>query len=239
MLYLNKGDDVRIAVRLNIARNKRMNLKEHFEAAWQNTLKFIGPVILLTLVQCAVIIFSLGIMAPVTTAGYLQSLLRALRDGRTPEIRDLFSEMSLFLPLFGFFLLATIAAGIGFLFLILPGFAVIAFIVFATMYMIPLMTDKRLGLMDAVKESWAMATRPPFTDQIVVSLVYVVIVSIGGSVPLGFLVTQPLAMFLLLSVYLAKRGEVQRGQTGNSVSPVPPPPPTDLPPAPPAEEQLH
>jgi hypothetical protein len=210
-----------------------MNLKEHLEVAWQNTLKFIGPVILLTLVQCVIVIFSLGIMAPVTTAGYLQSLLRALRQGRTPEIRDLFSEMSLFLPLFGFFLLATIAAGIGFLFLVLPGFAVIAFIVFATMYMIPLMTDKHLGMMDALKGSWEMATRPPLTDQIIVSLVYVIIVSIGGSVPFGFLVTQPLAMFLLLSVYLGKLGESGSGKASEPVSPVPPPPPADLPPPPP------
>ena len=91
-----------------------MDFKKHFEAAWMNTLKFIGPVLLLTLVQVIVIVLSLGILAPVTTAGYMQSLLQAQREGRPPELRDLFSRMSLFLPLFAFFLLVLIVTMIGF-----------------------------------------------------------------------------------------------------------------------------
>lgn len=209
-----------------------MNLKAHLEVAWQNTLKYIGPVILLTLVQVAVSVFSLGIMAPVTTAGYLQSLLRAVREGRTPEIRDLFSEMALFLPLFVFFLLAAIVAMICFLFLVLPGFVFIALLTFSTMYMLPLMTDRRLGLIEAVRTSWAMATRPPLTDQIVVALIYVVIVSIGCTVPFGFLVTQPLAMFLLLSVYLEKMAASAEQSTSNRPT-MAVPNPADLPPPPP------
>ncbi len=43
-----------------------MDFKKHLETGWQNTLKFIGPVILLTFIQVLVSIFSLGILAPVT-----------------------------------------------------------------------------------------------------------------------------------------------------------------------------
>ena len=136
-----------------------MDFKAHLETAWNTTLQFIVPVILLTLVQMIVIIFSFGILAPVTTAGYMQSLLLALREGREPEIGDLFTEMRLFLPLFIFGLLAMIATFIGFAMLILPGFLVVGFLVFATIYMIPLMSDRNMDLMDALKESWSMATK--------------------------------------------------------------------------------
>lgn len=203
-----------------------MDFKKHFETAWQNTLKYIGPVLLLTLVQVIIVLFSLGILAPVTTAGYMQSLLRAQREGRPPEIRDLFSQMSLFLPLFGFFVLVMIMTGIGFMFLVLPGLAVALFIIFATLYMIPLMTDKDRGIMDALKESWEMATREPITDQIVISVAYLVIMSLGGSVPFAILITQPFAMFLLLSVYEERlQGKSGRENIEHTTT-TPPPPPT-------------
>ena len=201
-----------------------MDFKKHFEIAWQNTLKFIGPVLLLTLVQVIVVLFSLGILAPVTTAGYMHSLLRALREDRPPEIRDLFSHMALFLPLFGFFVLVMIVTGIGFMFLVLPGMAVALFIIFATLYMIPLMIDKDRGIMDALKESWEMAVREPISDQIVISIAYLVIMSIGGSVPFAILIAQPFAMFLLLSVY-EERLKTRNGRTIEHSTPVPPPPP--------------
>ncbi len=178
-----------------------MDFKEHLRIAWENTLQFIVPVLLLTLVQTVVIIFSFGILAPVTSAGYIQSLLRALREGREPQIGDLFSEMRLFLPLFAFGILAAIATFIGFLLLFLPGLLVIAFLVFGTIYMMPLMTDRDMGLFEAIKESWNMAVRKPVGDQIVLMVLYLVIISVGGSIPFALLFAQPLATFLLVSVY--------------------------------------
>ncbi len=178
-----------------------MDFKQHLQLAWETTLQFIVPVILLTLVQIVVIIFSFGILAPVTSAGYMQSLLLALREGREPKMGDLFSEMRLFLPLFVFGLLAMIATSIGFMLLILPGFAVAAFIVFATIYVMPLMTDRNMGLLDAVKESWRMAVRTPVSDQIVLVVFYLLLMSLGSSIAVAVLFTQPLASFLVLSVY--------------------------------------
>jgi hypothetical protein len=203
-----------------------MDFKKHFETAWMNTLRFIGPVLLLTLVQVIVIVLSLGILAPVTTAGYMQSLLQAQREGRPPELRDLFSRMSLFLPLFAYFLVVLIVTMIGFNILVLPGFIVAFFIIFATMYMIPLMTDQGMGIMEALKESWEMATRAPVTDQIVIALAYLIILSIGGSVPFAFLITQPFAMFLLLSVYEERlAGGAKRDRIERNLPDAPPPPP--------------
>ncbi len=178
-----------------------MDFKRHLENAWNNTLQFIVPVILLTLTQLIVITLSFGILAPVTTAGYMQSLLLAQREGREPKIGDLFSEMRLFLPLFVFGLLAIMVTILGFSMLILPGFAVAGFLIFATIYMMPLMTDKDMGLMDALKESWRMSTRAPISNQIILMVLYMVIIALGGSIAVAVLFTQPLATFLALSVY--------------------------------------
>ncbi|MCF8056929.1 MAG: hypothetical protein K9K37_09860 [Desulfocapsa sp.] len=202
-----------------------MDFKEHLKTAWESTLQFIVPVILLTLVQIVVIVFSFGILAPVTTAGYMQSLLLALREGREPKIGDLFSEMRLFLPLFVFGLLAMLAVMLGFILLILPGFLVAAFLIFATIYMIPLMTDRDMGLMEALKESWNMAVRKPLADQIILMVLYLVLISLGGSIAVAVLFAQPLATFLVLSVYEERLQGKQ--PVIEQASPPPPPPSSD------------
>ena len=178
-----------------------MDLKYHLEKGWNSFLKFIGPALLVTFVHFVVMIFSFGIMAPVTSAGYFQSLLRAQREGRTPEVKDLFVHMSLFLPLLLFGILAFCAVSLGFLMLILPGFGMIVFLIFACVYMLPLMTDKNMGLIDAIKESWRMAVQDPIGDHIIITIVYIAILSIGGSLPFVILLAQPLATFILLSFY--------------------------------------
>jgi hypothetical protein len=200
-----------------------MDFKKHIETGWQNTLQFIGPVLLLTFVQIVAIIISFGILAPVTTAGYFKSLLLAAREGRTPDIKDLFSEMSLFLPLLGFSIVVLIAIGIGFMFLIIPGFIVSLFVIFASLYLIPLMVDQRLGLIDAVKKSWEIAIREPIADQAIITIVYVAILSIGGSIPFAIIVAQPLATFIVLSVYQERVRDSAGMKMTQSTSPPPPP----------------
>lgn len=178
-----------------------MDFKKLIVSSWQNTLNFIGPLLLVTLVQLILIIVSLGILAPVTTAGYVHSLMRAVREDRKPQVGDLFSQMRLFLPLFIFSLLALLAFFIGFTLLVLPGFAVMALVAFAAFYLLPLMTDQKLGLFDALKASWDKAMQAPVSDHIIVVIIYVVIMSLGSSLPFAFLITQPLATFILVGAY--------------------------------------
>jgi hypothetical protein len=133
--------------------------------------------------------------------------------------------MRLFLPLLFFFACAAILIFIGFSLLVLPGFVVAAFIAFAAFYMLPLMTDKGYGMIDALKRSWDIATRPPVNDHIVVTIIYVAIVSLGGSLPFAFLITQPLATFILVGAY-QERVVMIDGPWEQPVSrPSPPPPP--------------
>lgn len=178
-----------------------MDLTHHLEKGWKNFLQFIGPVLLVTFVLYVVTLFSLGIFGPVASAGYYQALLRAQREGRTPEVKDLFSHMSLFLPLLLFGFVSFCLIMLGFVFLLLPGIAIALFLLFACMYLLPLMTDKNMGLLDGLKESWRMAVTDPVGDHIIITIVFVALLSVGGSVPFLILLAQPLATFILLSFY--------------------------------------
>jgi len=178
-----------------------MDFQKHFEIGWQNTMKYIGPVILLTLVELVLSAISFGILAPVLTAGYTKSILLALREGRTPQMGDLFSEMRLFLPLFLFGLLLTIVLALGYAMLVIPGIIVTLLIAFGLLWVVPLMVDQKMGIIDSIKESWRMSMEKPITDQIIVSVIYMGLMSVGGSFILLILFAQPFATFILLSVY--------------------------------------
>jgi hypothetical protein len=181
-----------------------MDFKYHLATAWEMTLKNIVSLIVMTFVMIVVGCVTLGILAPVMAAGYVQSILLMLREGREPAIKDLFSEMRLFFPLLIFGIVSLIAAWIGFMLFFIPGILVIAALIFCCLYMLPLMTDKGLGLMDAIKESYAMAVRDGVSEHIVVAVIFIVISAIGNAVLLGSLFTQPLATVFLLSVYEEK-----------------------------------
>lgn len=185
-----------------------MDFKKHILTAWNLTLQFIVPLVLMTLVMSALSFVTIGILAPVLTAGYMQSLLLAIREGREPRIQDLFSHMGLFLPLFLFGIVVFLAVVVGFTLLVLPGILVLFAVAFCCLYMLPLMTDARLGLMDAVKESTAMAFGDNLAEHAVVVILFMVISAIGSSIFIGFLFTQPLATLFVLSVYQEKRGTV-------------------------------
>ncbi|NNK14160.1 MAG: hypothetical protein HKP52_07975 [Desulfofustis sp.] len=178
-----------------------MDFKDLIVRSWQNTLNHIGPLLLITLVQLVLIIVTLGILAPVTTAGYVDSLLQVVRDDRKPEVRDLFTQMRLFFPLFLLSILVAVVAFIGFSLLVLPGFAVLAFIAFAAFYLLPYMVDQKLGLFDALKASWQAAMQEPVSEHIIVVIIYVAIMSLGSSLWFAFLITQPMATFIMVEAY--------------------------------------
>ncbi len=178
-----------------------MDFKKHIVRAWELTLQFIVSLVLMTLVMSVVAAITLGILAPTMMAGYMQSILSMVREGREPKIQDLFSEMRLFLPLLTFGIVVLIGVTIGFMLLVIPGFLVIIVVSFCCLYMLPLMTDKKLGLVEAIKQSYNMAVRDNIPEHIVVVILFLVISGIGSSLLVGFLFTQPLATTFLLSVY--------------------------------------
>jgi hypothetical protein len=181
-----------------------MDFKKHLEKAWNITLKNLVMLILMTLVMMVVSFFTLGILAPVITAGYLQAIIELIRSGREPRMEDLFSQMRLFLPLLAFSAITTIVILIGFALIVLPGLLVALAVAFGCLYMLPLMTDKQMGLIDALKTSWQMAVKENIAEHIVVVILFFGLMAIGGSVFIGTLFTQPFASVFLISIYLER-----------------------------------
>ena len=94
------------------------------------------------------------------------------------------------------------------------------------MYMLPLMTDQELGLVEAFKESGRMAMEPPVGEHVAVVAVFLVLNSIGNSTGIGVLFTQPFAVLFVLSVYECKRRRMLPPPMESTDNP-PPPSPTD------------
>jgi len=184
-----------------------MDFKTHLENAWRLTLKYIAPLIIMTLVMIAVCFFTLGILAPVAMAGYMQSILLMIRDGREPKVQDIFSHMRLFFPLLLFGIVVFITALIGFSLFVIPGIAVVLAVVYCCLYMLILMTDRGLGIVDAVKESFSMTTNGSWIDNLAVFVIFIGVIALGGTTFIGSLFTQPFATIFLMSVYLEKTGK--------------------------------
>lgn len=178
-----------------------MDFKRHFEITWKLTLQFIAPLILMTLILSIVTLLSFGILMPVVMAGYFHAILLIVREGRKPQVQDLFSQMRLFLPLFVFSVAVFFAVMTGFLFLVVPGILIALAVSYFCLYLLPLMTDRNLPIMEAIRASYALTTKGPVTDQIVVFILFVGISALGGSVFIALLFTQPLATIFLMSVY--------------------------------------
>lgn len=178
-----------------------MNFKELVESALSQSMKNIVPLIILTLVFVGLSTISLGILAPVMSAGYTASLLDMIRTGKEPSPKDVFSKINLFLPLTLFAVTLLVAVAIGFLFLFLPGLILLAVVTFYMIYMIPLMVDKNLGVVDAIKQSIALVRQADLFDHIVIIVIYSIVQALGGSTLVGMIITMPLSTIFLLLAY--------------------------------------
>jgi len=203
-------------------RKPSMDFKYHLETAWKLTLQYIGPLIFMTLAMIGISFITLGILGPVVMAGYIHSILLLIREEREPKVQDIFSHMQLFFPLLLFGIIVFIITLIGIMLLFLPGILFVLATSFCCIYMLPLMTDRNLGLIDAIKESFSMVTKEQIVDHVVVFILFVGISAIGSSVFIGSLFTQPLATLFLMSVYN------RLGKPAPVTPPEPPPSPTPL-----------
>jgi len=204
-----------------------MDFKELLENSWKSFTEFLPALLINTIVLGVVSICTLFILAPVCTAGYMQSLLLVIRDKRKPEVGDLFSQMKLFLPLLAFSIVVGIAIFIGFLILVLPGIIAILALYFFCLYLLPLMTDKGLGVIEAAKESSRMAMEDPVVDHVAVVAIYIGITALGQVLfPITTLFTMPIATLFILYAFEEKCGveEAQPVKDEKPVSPAPPQP---------------
>ncbi|MBF0202596.1 MAG: hypothetical protein HQK66_15085, partial [Desulfamplus sp.] len=158
-----------------------MDFKQHAESAWKLTIQTIFPMIIMTLVYFFVSAISFGILAPVLTAGYMHSILQLVRTGREPQVQDLFGHFNLFLPLLGLAVCILIITMIGLLLIVVPGILFAVFVAYSMVFLLPLMTDKGMGVMDASRESFNMAFDKKFLmEHAITVVIYLAVMWVGS-----------------------------------------------------------
>lgn len=134
-------------------------------------------------------------------AGQIRIFVAAAR-GQTPELGQIFTGASRFLPLLGTMLLAGLGAGLGFAMLIVPGVILSLGFSLAQFYCV----DADMGPIDALKASWE-ATRGHKGALFVFGLVSMVVMLLGlAACCLGLYVALPVVMVAMATIYLRVSG---------------------------------
>jgi hypothetical protein len=169
---------------------------------------FVGdvvPLVLATLIATVLSVITLGVLVGPLYAGLCSMVITRVRDGRQPEVGDVFSCMDRFWSFLGASIVLLLAIGIA-------SITVIGGILLATiwMYVIPLMVDRRMGVFEAMTASKDVVVRGGFWQHLVLVIVLFAISAIGHG-PL-VLLTIPFSVAVVLVAYLALENRVTATQ---------------------------
>lgn len=134
--------------------------------------------------------------------GQVRLFLAATRN-QPVRFEVLFSGIDRFLPFAGMAIVSSLAMGVGFLLLIVPGVILAIGFSLAKYYVI----EQEKGVIESLQASWE-ATRGNKGDLFVFMLVYAALI-IGGlcACGIGIFITMPLAEIALAAIYLRRSGE--------------------------------
>lgn len=125
-----------------------------------------------------------------------------LARGEDAEVQDVFDGFSYFLRSWGVFFASAILIAIGFLFLIIPGFALIILFTYA----IPLAIVKDLKSIDSLKASYTLAKdNVQFT--VLLALIVYAIGMVGSMIKIGAILTTPFTAVAISVAVLKLTGE--------------------------------
>ncbi|MFH1216164.1 MAG: hypothetical protein V1706_06660 [Pseudomonadota bacterium] len=209
----------------------------NFQAHLQNMMEmmqeefvvlFVGGLLIQLL--CSV---TFGLLAGPLMGGYMLLMLQWLRTGNRCEFNDLFSGMKRFGELFPLFFMGLLIL-LGCLFFLLPGIVLSVW----WLYVLPLMTEKKLSLKEAMQASRVKVNEKGFFMHLVfllmISVVPVFVIAIASAVIPPLVVLQyllfPLQCACLASLYLEQFEDFdpeKRGRSavaGNRPHPATPPP---------------
>ena len=170
---------------------------------------------ILTLIVAGFIIsllsaLTLGVMAGPMMAALYRAMGRRFRDGRAPEIMDIFDFQHFLRYMLAFYALA-ILIGLGFLLFILPGL----YLLTIWLYVLPLMVERDLTLGEAMGESKAIADRIGLVQQFAIALILALIgyalSSLAGT--LGSLLFNPFVVVYVLTALHAVEPAPPEAQT--------------------------
>lgn len=164
-----------------------------FRHGWRLFIDDIGPLLLGTLIAAALTLVSLGILGGPLLAGLYGMVVGRVRDGRRPQVGDVFSGFDRFWSYLGAALALFLLIGLASL-TIVGGFLLAAI----WLYVFPLMVDRGMGLGEAMVASKDIVMRSGFGEHLaLVILLFLVDVVVPG--PLSLLA----APFMIAAVSVA------------------------------------
>ena len=177
---------------------KGLDIARVLKQAWRLFVDDIGPLIIGALVACILTVLTLGILAGPLAAGLYGMVVGRVRDGRRPEVGDVFGQFHRFGAFFFAALVLVVLIG-------LASITIVGGILLATiwLYVFPLMVDKRMGLGEALGASYRLVRENGFWEHLVLVVLFAIIGSIGGP---AFLITLPFQITATVAAYLLVDG---------------------------------
>jgi hypothetical protein len=177
-----------------------------FKQGWRLFVKDIGPLIIGALIACLLSVLTLGILLGPLTAGLYGMIVKRVRDGQQPGVGDVFGQMNRFWSFFAAALVLFVLIG-------LASLTIIGGILLATiwLYVFPLMVDRRMGISEAMGESYRLVRTAGFWEHLALVIVFLVISSIANGA-LSILATPFLVALVAAGYYLSagKGDELER-----------------------------
>lgn len=177
-----------------------MDIGKYLTQSWNLTIKnwaaFVVAAIVLQVLSC----ITLGILALPLSAGIYLMYLKAAQ-GKAVKYNEMFACMNRWLGMLGAGILALILISLGLVLVVIPGLIVMTWLMFT----LPLMADKNMGAIEAMKASMVMVNKAGILKAFLMLLVTCVIIGAGSSVAwIGSFFTMPLGMGMLAMAYKDK-----------------------------------
>jgi hypothetical protein len=138
-------------------------------------VKDLAPLIVAALIAAALSVVTLGVLAGPLFAGLYGMVIARVRDGRQPEVGDVFAQLQRFWSYFAAALVLVLLVG-------LASLTIVGGFVLATiwLYVFPLMVDRGLSLGEALKASKDLVMRTGFWEHLALVVVLFVVASVAN-----------------------------------------------------------
>ena len=166
--------------------------------AWRLFVKDLGPLLIAGLIAVTLSVLTLGVLAGPLTAGLYGMAAGRVREGRQPEVGQVFDELDRFWSFFGAALVLVVLIGLAML-TIVGGFLLATI----WLYVFPLMVDRGMSLGEAMKTSKDMVLENGFWEHLALVLILAVIASIANGA-LAIIATPFVVVTIAASYFLAE-----------------------------------
>lgn len=187
-----------------------LDIEQTIKLGWATFIKYPMEAILGMVIVWVISGLTFGLLAGPMFVGYNRMILSAIR-GDEIGLGDVFGGFDAFIPSLLVFLVVAILASIGFVFLVLPGLAVIIFSFWALF----IVSDQDVNAFAALQRSFEY-TKDNLGPALVFVLVVLLLGGVGSLVAFGSLITAPLAHIMAVHGYVRAFGSEPSPATSSS-----------------------